>query len=523
MEAKEFKEFGKATIDWIVDYNATIRDRNVLPDVEPGYMSKLIPKEAPQKAESWQEIFRDIERVIMPGVTHWNSPQFHAYYPTANSYPAIIGELLSAGIGGVGFSWISSPACTELEVVTMNWLGKMLGLPKEFLNCSDGPGGGVIQGSASEATLVGLLAAKERTVRRIKTLHPDLDDAVIKSKLVAYTSDQSNSSVEKAGLLGAMPMRLLPVDEKCSLRGDTLLQAMKKDEEAGLIPCYVVATLGTTGTCAFDNLNEIGPICNKYNMWLHLDAAYAVAGAAFICPEYQHLMSGIQYADSFNFNPHKWLLTNFDCSALWVRDSRCLIEAFNVERIYLAHDKEGLVPDYRHWQIPLGRRFRALKLWFVLRLYGVEGLQAHIRHSIKLAKRFEILVKADDRCEIVTETIMGLVCFRMKGDNSLTKELFDRLMERKRIYLTAATYRDKFMIRFVVCSRHCQPEDIDFAWDEITSQVDEILRSKRHQHQLIDCNNTNKEIELPGKQLVAIAATIEGLKMNDAKASPKIS
>ncbi|KAF7997969.1 hypothetical protein HCN44_009367 [Aphidius gifuensis] len=470
MDAKDFRDFGKAAVDFLADYTENIRDRDVLPSVEPGYLSELIPSSAPEKPETWQEVLNDVERVIMPGVTHWNSPQFHAYYPTANSYPGIVGELMTAGIGSIGFSWIASPACTELEVITMNWLGKMMGLPEEFLSSSEGPGGGVIQGSASEATLVGLLAAKERTVRRIKKQNPDMDEGSIKAKLVAYTSDQSNSSVEKAGLLGSMPMRLLPVDKKCSLRGATLLEAMKKDKEAGLIPCYVVATLGTTGTCAFDNLEELGPICNDNNIWLHVDAAYA--GAAFICPEYRHLMTGVNYADSFNFNPHKWLLTNFDCSALWVKDSRLLINAFNVDRIYLAHDKQGLVPDYRHWQIPLGRRFRALKLWFVLRLYGVEGLQKHIRHSINLAKHFETHINSDERFEIVTERSMGLVCFRMKGDDKLTRGLLDRLMKRKRIYLIAATFGEKLMIRFVVCSRLCQVDDIDFAWNEIRGQAD---------------------------------------------------
>ncbi|XP_015602409.1 aromatic-L-amino-acid decarboxylase isoform X1 [Cephus cinctus] len=479
MDARQFEEFGKAAIDFISNYTENLRERDVLPSVEPGYLSKLMPNEAPRQAESWQDVLKDVERLILPGMTHWNSPQFHAYYPAGNSYPGIVGEMLSAGFGCIGFSWMSSPACTELEIITMNWLGKMLGLPKEFLNCSDGPGGGVIQGSASEATLVGLLAAKEKTTRRIKSLHPDLDEGIIKAKLVAYTSDQANSSVERAGLLGSVPMRLLPTDDKCRLRGYTLLEAMKKDEEAGLIPCYVVANLGTTGTCAFDVLDELGPICNENNLWLHVDAAYA--GSAFVCPEYRYLMSGINYVDSFNFNPHKWLLVNFDCSAMWVKNAGYLIDAFNVDRIYLAHDKQGQALDYRHWQIPLGRRFRALKLWFVLRLYGIEGLQNHIRRMVKLAHQFENFVNSDDRFEIVTEVSLGLVCFRMKGDNSLTRELLDRLMKRKRIYTIAANYKDQLIVRFVVCSRMCEEKDIEFAWNEISSQATEILIVSRNQ------------------------------------------
>ncbi|KAJ4443464.1 hypothetical protein ANN_05133, partial [Periplaneta americana] len=330
-----------------------------------------------------------------------------------------------------------------------------------------------LQGSASEVTLTCLLSAKERTVKRIKALHPDWDDGMIKAKLVAYSSDQSNSSVEKAGLLGSMPMRLLPTDEKCRLRGETLEQAIKRDLEKGLIPCYVVSTLGTTGTCAFDCLDELGPICNRENLWLHIDAAYA--GTAFICPEYRHLMSGVQYADSFNFNPHKWMLVNFDCSAMWVKDSQHLVEAFNVDRIYLKHQHQGRAPDYRHWQIPLGRRFRSLKLWMVLRLYGVEGIQKHVRHQVNLAKEFETFVRGDSRFELITEVSMGLVCFRLKGPDSLTKRLHDRLMARKKIYVIAATFRDKHILRFVVCSRMTELRDIMFAWEEIRSQTDQVL------------------------------------------------
>ncbi|XP_034190757.2 aromatic-L-amino-acid decarboxylase [Osmia lignaria lignaria] len=476
MDTKEFVDFGKAAIDFVANYTDNLRNKNVLPDVEPGYLSELLPKEAPQKAETWQQVLKDVEQYIIPGVTHWNSPHFHAFYPTANSYPALVGEILSSGIGCIGLSWLASPACTELEVITMNWLGKLIGLPEEFLNCGEGPGGGVIQGSASESTLVCLLVAIEQTTRRIKHLHSDWDDAYIRSKLVAYTSDQSNSSIEKAGILASVTMKLLPADEKCVFRGETLLKAIKEDLEKGLVPCCVIATLGTTGTCAFDKLEELGPICKEYNVWLHVDAAYA--GAAFVCPEYRYLMTGVEYVDSFNINPHKWLLVNFDCSALWVKDSRRLIEVFSVDRIYLAHDKEGVAPDYRNWQIPLGRRFRSLKLWFVLRLYGVDGLQEHIRRTIKFAQIFEEYVKSDSRFELVIGRSMGLICFRIKGDNQLTKELLSRLTAEKKIYVVAATFREKLVVRFVICSRLTREEDVIFAWNEITKQATEIVGPK---------------------------------------------
>lgn len=477
LSKKEFLEFGNAALEFAANYMETVRYKAVLPDVEPGYLSKLIPGEAPQKSEKWQDVLNDVERCIIPGMTHWSSPNFHAFYPTGSSYPSIIGDILSDAFSCIGFSWIASPACTELEMVTMNWLGKMLGLPEQFLNCGDGPGGGVIQGSASEVTLVCLLVAKERTTRRIKRLHPDWDEGYIKSKLVAYTSDQSNSSVEKAGIIASVPMKLLPTDNACSLRGETLLEAINIDLANGMIPCYVVATLGTTATCAFDNLEELGPICKEYDLWLHVDAAYA--GSAFICPEYRYLMSGVEYADSFNMNPHKWLLVNFDCSAMWVKDARPVLEAFSVDRIYLAHDRQDQahVPDYRNWQISLGRRFRSLKLWFVIRLYGVEGLQQYIKHSIRQAQMFEKYVLSDARFELVCSS-MSLVCFRLKGDNDLTKECHSRLTERKNIFTTIATYKDKHIIRFAVGNRFSTEQDIIYAWNEITTVTAEMLGTK---------------------------------------------
>ncbi|KAB0797411.1 hypothetical protein PPYR_08405 [Photinus pyralis] len=472
MDSDQFREFGKAMVDYIADYLDNIRNRKVLPSVNPGYLQPTIPQEAPQTGENWKSIMEDIERVIMPGVTHWHSPNFHAYCPTANSYPGIVGEMLSAGIGCVGFSWMSSPACTELEVAMMNWLGKLIGLPEEFLNCSNGSGGGIIQGSASESTFIALLTAKERMVRNIKNVHPQLDEGLIKAKLVAYTSDQANSSVEKAGMLGSMPMRLLPTDQNGCLRKETLEEAISNDKNAGLIPCYVVATLGTTGTCAFDNLEELGPVCRREKLWLHIDAAYA--GSAFVCPEYRYLMRGVEYADSFDFNPHKWMMVNSDCSAMWVRNSRHLVEAFNVDRIYLQHEHEGVAPDYRHWQISLGRRFRALKLWFVLRSYGVEGIQKHIRSQIELAHYFEKLVKDDSRFEFACSS-MGLVCFRMKAGDRLTQTLVDKLTQRKNIYVIPCYFQGNYVVRFVVCSRLTEIRDIDYGWREICEVASEIL------------------------------------------------
>lgn len=268
-------------------------------------------------------------------------------------------------------------------------------------------------------------------------------------------------------------MRKLEAGADQKLRGETFEAAVKEDLAAGLIPFYVVATLGTTNSCAFDRLDEIGPVGNRYNVWVHVDAAYA--GSAFICPEYRPLMKGIETAESFNFNPHKWLLVNFDCSAMWLKDPNWVVNAFNVDPLYLKHDQQGSAPDYRHWQIPLGRRFRALKLWFVLRLYGVANLQAHVRNHIAFAKQFEKLCLEDSRFEIACEVQMGLVCFRLKGANELSENLLKRINGRGNIHLVPSKIKDTYFLRMAVCSRFTKPEDIEYSWKEVAKSADEVL------------------------------------------------
>ncbi|XP_014605654.1 PREDICTED: aromatic-L-amino-acid decarboxylase [Polistes canadensis] len=473
MDAENFKQFANGMISYITDYLENIRDRTVLPTIDPGYMKPLLPPEAPRTAEKWEDIINDVERVIMPGVTHWQSPKFHAYFPTAQSYPAIVADMLSGAIACVGFTWMASPACTELEVIMLDWLGQMLDLPKEFLACSGGKGGGVIQGTASEATLVALLGAKVKKIKEVKEQHPEWTEAEIIDKMVAYSSCQAHSSVERAGLFAGVKFRLLKVDSKNKLRGDTLAEAIREDKEKGLIPFYVVITLGTTNSCAFDRLDELGPIANRESVWAHIDAAYA--GSAFICPEFRYLMKGIETADSFNFNPHKWLLVNFDCSAMWFKDPTFVINAFNVDPLYLKYEMQGSAPDYRHWQIPLGRRFRALKLWFVLRIYGVENLQKYIRTHVSLAHEFEAFVLSDSRFEIIAEVVLGLVCFRLKGSNDVNETLLKRINGAGKIHLVPSKINDVFFLRLAICSRITQSSDILYSWKEIKQRADEIL------------------------------------------------
>ncbi|XP_028281597.1 aromatic-L-amino-acid decarboxylase isoform X2 [Parambassis ranga] len=480
MDAAEFRRRGKEMVDYVADYLENIEERPVYPDLEPGYLRSLIPTEAPVEPENYDDIMKDVERVIMPGVTHWHSPKFFAYFPTGSSYPAMLADMLCGAIGCIGFSWAASPACTELETVMLDWLGKMLHLPECFIAGTHGLGGGVIQGTASEATLMSLLAARCKAVRRVQNFAPEKSEHDILSKLVAYTSEQAHCSVERASLIGGVLMKKVPTDNRYTIRTEMLRKMVEEDKAAGLIPFYFCATLGTTPSCAFDPIAELGPICNEENIWMHIDAAYA--GSAFICPEFRPLLNGVEFADSFNFNPHKWLLINFDCSTMWVRNRADLIGAFKMEPLYLKHENQesGLVTDYRHWQIPLGRRFRSLKLWFVFRMYGLNGLQAHIRKQVALAKEFESLVRADKRFEICADVVMGLVCFRLKGSNELNQNLLKRITKSREIHLVPCQLSGSFVLRFAICARTTESCHIQQAWRHITQLTFELLQEGNH-------------------------------------------
>ncbi|XP_076267107.1 histidine decarboxylase [Rhynchophorus ferrugineus] len=474
MDSQEFREKGKEVIDYIADYLENIRDRRVFPDKKPGFIRGLIPDAAPVKGEKWDDIFKDVEKVIMPGVTHWQSPHMHAYFPALTSYPSMLGEMISNAINCIGFTWASSPACTELEMIVMNWLGKMIGLPEDFLHRKDGDGGGVIQTTASECTLISLLAGRYIAIKMYEELYPGASKHEINGKLVAYCSDQAHSSVEKAALIGLVTLRYIECDENYSMRGDKLLNAIKADREEGLIPFWVCATLGTTGACAFDNLEEITEVCYNELLWCHVDAAYA--GSAFICPEYRVWLKGIEKANSIAFNPSKWLMVHFDCTAMWVKNSSALHGAFNVNPLYLTHEYSGLAIDYMHWQIPLSKRFRALKLWFVIRNYGITGIQEHIRKGVRMAEQFESFVRNDSRFEIPAKRYLGLVVFRLVGDNIITEALCKRLNSRGNIHCVPANLKGKYVIRFTVTSPRTTLDDIIKDWKEIMKVADDVLR-----------------------------------------------
>lgn len=408
-----------------------IRDFSVFPRVQPGYMRPLMADEAPVNGEPFDEIFSDFKQFILPGITHWQSPHMHAYFPALNSPASLIGDMIADSLGCLGFTWASSPACTELEMIVMDWLAKAIGLPSDFLHSNRlSKGGGVIQTTASEATFVALLAARTEAISKIRQNRKEdsMIDSQINTILVAYASDQAHSSVEKAGLIGLVRVRYIESNDDLQMRQDVLVEAIEEDKANGLIPFFICATLGTTGACAFDDLDKVGSVAAKYELWLHVDAAYA--GTAFICPEYREWLNGIEFVNSFAFNPSKWMMVHFDCTAFFVKDSSALHRTFNVEPLYLQHENSGHAVDFMHWQVPLSKRFRSLKLWMVMRNYGISGLQEHIRRGVKLAKEFHTLVKSDKRFQVPVEPKLGLVVFRLKeknDENTLTEQLLKKL------------------------------------------------------------------------------------------------
>ncbi|XP_040198513.1 histidine decarboxylase [Rana temporaria] len=513
MESEEYRKRGKELVDYICHYLSTVRERRVSPDVQPGYMRALLPDSAPVESESWDNIFRDIEEIIMPGVVHWQSPHMHAYFPALTSWPSLLGDMLADAINCLGFTWASSPACTELEMNVMDWLAKMLGLPCHFLHhYPESKGGGVLQSTVSESTLIALLAARKDKIMQMKISEPDSDDSSLNSRLIAYASNQAHSSVEKAGLISLVKVRFLPVDENFSLRGETLQAAVEEDRKRGLVPVFVCATLGTTGVCSFDNLAELGPVCTKEGLWLHIDAAYA--GTAFLCPEFRSLFNGVDYADSFTFNPSKWMMVHFDCTAFWVKDKYKLQQTFSVDPIYLRHANSGAATDFMHWQIPLSRRFRSLKLWFVIRSFGIKNLQAHIRHGTEMAKYFESLVKADQLFKVPAKRHLGLVVFRLKGPNVLTEQVLAELTKSGNMFLVPATINDKFIIRFTVTSQFTTREDIERDWNLIREAAINVT-NRHHGTTPSDCHQLHREATMEEDQEITVQPKHGGFNPKD--------
>ncbi|XP_056845490.1 phenylacetaldehyde synthase isoform X2 [Raphanus sativus] len=480
MDSEQLREYGHQMVDFIADYYKTIETFPVLSQVQPGYLHNLLPDSPPDQPETLEQVLDDVKEKILPGVTHWQSPSFFAYYPANSSVAGFLGEMLSAGLNIIGFSWVSSPAATELEMIVLDWFAKLLNLPEQFL--SKGNGGGVIQGTASEAILVVLIAARDKVLRRVgkKALE----------KLVVYSSDQTHSSLLKACQIAGIHLencRMLKTDSSTNyaLRPESLQEAVSGDLEAGLIPFFLCGTVGTTSSTAVDPLAALGEIAKRNEMWFHVDAAYA--GSACICPEYRQHIDGVETADSFNMNAHKWLLTNFDCSLLWVKDQYALTEALSTNPEFLKNkaSQANLVVDYKDWQIPLGRRFRSLKLWMVLRLYGAEILKNYIRNHIKLAKDFEQLVSQDPNFEVVTPRIFSLVCFRIapvdndeKTCNNLNRNLLEALNSSGKLFISHTILSGKFVLRVAIGAPLTEEKHVMEAWKVIQEEASNILASQ---------------------------------------------
>jgi len=470
MTPEEFRHYGYTVVDWIANYYEKVESYPVVSQVKPGEIRAALPIEPPENGETFENILGDMDRIIIPGITHWQSPNFFAFFPANASGPAILGDLLSSGLGVQGMLWLTSPACTELETHVLDWMASLLDLPNKFKSKSTG--GGVIQDTASSAALSALLVARERSTGFTS------NERGCDGRLVAYSSTQAHSSIEKAvkiAGLGRQNLRLIEVDEKFAMRPESLALQIQQDRKAGLTPCFVSATVGTTSSNALDPLPEIGRICQREGLWLHIDAA--MAGTAAICPEYRYMQDGLEFADSYCFNPHKWMFTNFDCDCFFVADRASLIQTLSILPEYLRNQatETGAVIDYRDWHIQLGRRFRSLKLWLVIRHYGVEGLRFHVRQHIKMAQNFARWIEESENFILAAPAPLNLVCFRHKGGDGINQQILDRLNMSGKIYLTHTRLNDLLTLRMCIGQTHTEARHVEQAWrliQEVSKEVE---------------------------------------------------
>jgi aromatic-L-amino-acid decarboxylase len=468
MSPDEFRKHGYQVIDWIADYYENIESFPVLSQAAPGEVRAGLPAGPPQHGQGFEGVLADLDRIIMPGITHWQHPSFFAFFPASATGPAILGDLLASGLGVQGMLWATSPAATELETLMLDWLAELLDLPTGFRSSS--AGGGVIQHSASDAVLVALLAALHRVSGGASETA-----GVPSGRFTVYTSSQTHSSVEKAcriAGIGSGALRKLDVDPATmAARPEHLARLLAADVAAGFTPALVVASVGATGTGAIDPVGALGRLAREHGAWLHIDAAWA--GVAAVCPELRWINAEVELADSYCTNPHKWLLTNFDCSAFWVADRAALIGALSILPEYLRNPatESGEVFDYRDWQVPLGRRFRALKLWTVLRWYGADGLAAHIRGHVGLAQEFASWLEADDRFEILAPHPLALVTFALTAGDEATQALLEAVNRSGEAYLTHTTVNGRFAVRLAIGAVRTERQHVEALWQSLLSRL----------------------------------------------------
>jgi aromatic-L-amino-acid decarboxylase len=462
MDIDEFRKRAHETVDWMADYMERVEAFPVMSPSAPGDTIRQLPPSAPERGESYDDIMSDVGTIIMPGITHWQHPSFFAYFPANTSPPAILAEMVVSTLAPQCMLWQTSPAATELETRVMEWLREMLGLPEGFT--------GVIQDTASTATLCAILSAREKV-----TNHTINETGYVgKGILTAYSSSETHSSIEKgvkiAGL-GKENLRKIPVDDAFAMDPVALERAIEADKADGRLPTIVVATVGTTGSTAIDPLKEIGQVCDRQGVWLHVDAAHA--GTALICPEFRWMVDGIEHADSFVMNPHKWMLTTLPTSAYFVKDPEALVRTFEILPEYLRTKAEGVV-NYRDWGVPLGRRFTALKLWFVIRTYGVEGLRSMVRRHVEMAHQFKADVDSADDFETLAPSPINLVCFRYRPPgvpeedlDVLNERLMDSLNATGKVYLTHTKLDGRYSLRLVVGQTFVELRHVQAAWELI--------------------------------------------------------
>ncbi len=462
MKNSEFRTYAHEVVDWMADYLEHVEEFPVRSPAPPRSILRQIPGEPPEEGEPFESVFRDFTAIVLPGITHWQSPSFFGYFPANSSPPSVLAEMLTATLGAQCMSWSTSPAATELEERMMEWLGAMVGLPPTFT--------GVIQDTASTATLCSILTAREvaseYAVNRAGFSSP--------RRYACYASSEAPSSVEKAvkiAGLGRESLRKIPVDRSFAMIPSELEEAVRRDLEGGITPLCVVAALGTTGSTAIDPLRAIGELCSARRIWLHVDAAYA--GSALILPEKRWMADGVEFANSFVFNPHKWLLTNFDCSAYFVRNVEALVRTFEILPEYLRTSESERVNNYRDWGIQLGRRFRALKLWFVIRTYGVRGLQEKLRLHCSLAAAQAERIRSSPDFELLAPVPLNTLCFRfhppdVEGTeelNRLNADLLERANRTGKAFFTHTRLGSDYVIRMVIGQTAVQERHVLAAWD----------------------------------------------------------
>ena len=462
MTPDEFRRHGHEVVEWVAAYMERVRDLPIVSTAQPGEIRARLPAAAPEEPEPFDALLRDLDEIVLPGITHWQAPGWFAYFPANASPPSILAELVAAGLGAQGMLWATSPALTEIEAHVLDWLVDLLGLPPHF-KTAVGPGGGVIQMSASDSTHLVHVVARDRAVRAGASI----------DELVAYGSSQAHSSVQRgAHVAGFAHVRRLPVDEAFALRAEALRDAIAQDRAAGLVPTIVTSAVGTTGTGAVDPIAAVAGIAREQRLWHHVDAAWA--GSAMLCAEQRPRQAGAECADSYTFNPHKWLFTNFDCNVLWVADRAPLIASLSILPPYLrnAASESGEVIDYRDWHVALGRRFRALKLWWVLRSYGAAALRGHLRAHIALAQELGRRVDAHPRLERVAPVSFALVCFRHADGDFATDALASAINAHPNLYVTPSEIGGTRFIRVAIGQTRTTAADVERLWTAIGGAAD---------------------------------------------------